>query len=178
MATEKAKGRGSEKREKTIADGYGTCCLCGQEKVRIIVHGKSNYLCRGCVIHVAKSLPEMVRSDLFSGAGNFRRRCGGRRRPQPYFQDAIMTRPRPRGLALYSGKGVVGGLGVRVISVGCGAQLIFRGAIVNLPQPTGGTMWVVPNDDPTEPPFRIGFGEESSSQLVLSVAEQIVRRTA
>jgi len=58
--------RGSENREKTMADGYGTCCLCGQEKVRIIVHGKSNYLCRGCVIHVAKSLPEMVRSDLLS----------------------------------------------------------------------------------------------------------------
>ena len=49
-----------------MADGYGTCCLCGQERVRIIVHGKSNYLCRGCVIHVAKSLPEMVRSDLLS----------------------------------------------------------------------------------------------------------------
>ena len=52
-----------------MADGYGTCCLCGQEKVGIIVHGKSNYLCRGCVIHVAKSLPEMVRSDLLSARG-------------------------------------------------------------------------------------------------------------
>jgi hypothetical protein len=49
-----------------MADGYGTCCLCGQEKVRIIVHGKSDYLRRGCVIQVAKSLPAMVRSDLLS----------------------------------------------------------------------------------------------------------------
>jgi len=89
-----------------------------------------------------------------------------------------MTRPRPRGLALYTGKGVVGGLGVRVISVGCRTQLIFHGAIVNLPQPPGGTMWVVSNDDPTEPSFRIGFGEESSSQLVLPVAEQMMRRSA
>ena len=52
-----------------MADGYGTCCLCGQEKVRIIVHGKSNYLCRGCVIQVAKSVPEMVRSDLLPARG-------------------------------------------------------------------------------------------------------------
>jgi len=34
--------------------------------VRIIVHGRAGYLCRGCVIHVAKNLREMVRSDLVS----------------------------------------------------------------------------------------------------------------
>jgi len=71
MATEKRRAgavgaRASEKERKMMADGYGKCCLCGQEKVRIIVHGKSGYLCRGCVIHVAKSLREMVRSDLLS----------------------------------------------------------------------------------------------------------------
>ena len=49
-----------------MAVGYGTCCLCGRENVRIIVHGRAGYLCRGCVIHVAKNLREMVRSDLVS----------------------------------------------------------------------------------------------------------------
>jgi hypothetical protein len=49
-----------------MAIGYGTCCLCGRENVRIIVRGRSGYLCRGCVIHVAKSLHELVRSDLLS----------------------------------------------------------------------------------------------------------------
>jgi hypothetical protein len=34
--------------------------------MRIIVRGTSGYLCRGCVIHIAKSLHEMVRSDLLS----------------------------------------------------------------------------------------------------------------
>jgi len=49
-----------------MSDGYGTCCLCGRENMRIIVRGTSGYLCRGCVIHIAKSLHEMVRSDLLS----------------------------------------------------------------------------------------------------------------
>ena len=49
-----------------MAVGYGTCCLCGRENVRIIVRGRAGYLCRGCVIHVAKNLREMVRSDLVS----------------------------------------------------------------------------------------------------------------
>jgi hypothetical protein len=34
------------------------------------------------------------------------------------------------------------------------------------------------NDDPTEPSFQIGFGEESCSQMVLSATEQMMRRSA
>jgi hypothetical protein len=42
---------------------------------------------------------------------------------------------------------------------------------------TGSTTWVT-NDDPTEPFFRIGFGEESTSQLALPAPEPMMRRSA
>jgi hypothetical protein len=38
--------------------------------------------------------------------------------------------------------------------------------------------WWLANDDPTEPSFRIGFGEESCPQMVLSATEQMMRRSA
>ena len=38
--------------------------------------------------------------------------------------------------------------------------------------------WWLANDDPTEPSFRIGLGEESCSQMVLSATEQMMRRSA
>lgn len=38
--------------------------------------------------------------------------------------------------------------------------------------------WWLANDDPTEPSFRIGFGAESSPQIVLSATEQMMRRSA
>ena len=46
-----------------------------------------------------------------------------------------------------------------------------------LPATTGSATWVT-NDDPTEPFFRIGFGEESSSQLALAAPEPMMRRSA
>jgi len=37
--------------------------------------------------------------------------------------------------------------------------------------------WWLANDDPTEPSFRIGFGEESCPQMVLSAMAQMMRRS-
>ncbi|MGZ5918012.1 MAG: hypothetical protein ACXWJ4_11980 [Methyloceanibacter sp.] len=38
--------------------------------------------------------------------------------------------------------------------------------------------WWLANDDPTEPSFQIGFGEEICPQMVLLATEQMMRRSA